>query len=270
MVALTWLAFVVAVLGVVYGVYARNSPRSNRVVYFVRAQPLVPSRIGRDLSITFQGAVLPCLSRTVVGVWNQGPRPLSGEMIPKTDRLRIDIAANAIVGAPRVTHSSHSRISPLAVVDTEAVLISFELFESGDYFEIDVLHTSEDPVLCLTGSIAGVRFERRSVPMVFPPAKLLAAAGLLLAGFALTSMASGILLMVKVYDISSASVLYAMSGGAVVLGLAAVLLAASEARQRHASLRLFPRRMELKTSRAQEDAPATKPTKRDLTAGLSL
>lgn len=128
MVALAWLSVVFGVLGIGYGVYVRNHPRPGRVVYFIRGEALLPSHVVGDLTITFQGSALRRLSRCVVGIGNQGPQALEGQKIAKADPIEIRLGAATVTGQPRVTHSSHSRISPSALVDGKVVLISFELF----------------------------------------------------------------------------------------------------------------------------------------------
>lgn len=162
-----WLGIALFVIGIPVAWWlGRKNRQRPEVRYGVDERQLVRaddalSRGG--LEIRFRNHRVDQLCRSYLAVWLKSGDPVSGQSLPKTDPLGVDLIEGDKVLSARVVAESRAQIAISAVVtgSQRGVDIAFEFLDVGDGFVVEILHqVHAEPRM--RGSIPGANIARQS------------------------------------------------------------------------------------------------------------
>ena len=157
-----WLGVAIGIVGILIAVViARRSHIRGRPVYQISVLRLVGEEVQAlptTVEIRFNNVRVRRLNKTYFRFWNAGRDTIRGSDIVKHDAITIvfnedcEILDIAIVKSNRLTNNVH-----LSRTDKPNMLqFTFDYLEAGDGILAEILHTSNEPIPVVKGSIVGV------------------------------------------------------------------------------------------------------------------
>lgn len=159
-----WFGALLGVLGAIFGtvlsivLYRRSKQiarlRSTSVDQMLVGISTAPE-LGR-LELRFDGTVVPRVTSTVIGLWNDGTTTFRGEDIVARDPLRITNKGNGEllqVDVEAVTRDVNDARVEFVGLDAH---ILFDYLDRGDGLRVRAIHSGEPGDLELTGTLRGL------------------------------------------------------------------------------------------------------------------
>jgi len=117
------------------------------------------SKLPKEVSVQYRGSDIPRLTRSVVVLWNDGEKTISGADIVKEDPIRIDtgddssiVACTLLKAARPVLQASCQQ----STQDSRTVVVSFDFLDPNDGLVVELLHTGRERYPVVRGTVRGI------------------------------------------------------------------------------------------------------------------
>ncbi len=112
-----------------------------------------------EVSVHYRGRQIPRLTRTMVVLWNDGERMISGADIVASDPVRIETGPGSEILSFTVERITRKVLELELAQDPAAAnraLVTFDFLDSRDGGMFELLHTGEDRLVTLEGTVKGM------------------------------------------------------------------------------------------------------------------
>ena len=158
-----WVGSIIGLIGVLAAIVTYFLSRQRSILaYKTNNTHLLGHAKGNlpeDVQVYFQGNIIPCLTKSILILWNYGEKTIDGSSITVGDSLRIKLPESVKILSISVIKCTREVIGVTAKVSDEykhIAYIDFDFLDSGDGVIFEVLHTGEDKNFEICGTIKGM------------------------------------------------------------------------------------------------------------------
>ncbi|BDU10060.1 hypothetical protein PRtIB026_A49500 [Pseudomonas sp. RtIB026] len=133
------------------------------------------------ISVQYQGADIPRLTRSMVVLWNSGENTILGSDVVDADPLRVCVGSDGEILSASVIKETRSvndfKIRPPSPHAPNEAIFEFNYFDSGDGVVVEILHTSQCRQPDLEGTLRRLPKGLKSVGRITRTPNILKRAG---------------------------------------------------------------------------------------------
>ena len=109
------------------------------------------------IALTSGGQQIPRLSIAAVTIWNAGDAEIDGAAIATSDPLHIELRGEGEIVQAYVERNPFPGCQLRLLCERNRATVAFDYLNPGQGAVIRILHTAEDPVVDLCGSLMGIQ-----------------------------------------------------------------------------------------------------------------
>ena len=158
-----WVGSLIGLVGIAAAGITYFLSRQRTIVSYrtrgVRLLGHAESKLPDGVSVQYQGKDIPRLTRSVVVLWNDGEKTISGTDVVQEDPIRVDVGADSSVVACSVLRSSRQVLNAScqrSATDAQIATISFSYLDPNDGLVVEILHTGMERYPTVKGTIRGI------------------------------------------------------------------------------------------------------------------
>jgi len=158
-----WVGSLIGLIGIAAagGTYVLSRQRSI-ISYRTRGVRLLghaESKLPDEVNVQYRGKDIPRLTRSVVVLWNDGEKTISGSDIVQEDPIRVDVGVDSSIVACTLLRSTRPVLKAScqqSTQDAQTATISFSFLDSNDGLVVEILHTGKERYPTVKGTIRGI------------------------------------------------------------------------------------------------------------------
>lgn len=159
-----WFGLVVGILLAVVGIilaivlYRRAKPVA-RLRHAIGHASLIgdaPEALRDGLEVRFNGSVVPRVTRTSYGLWNDGNVTIRGHDIVATDPIRLEFPSDVKILRATIEQTTRAVTDPTVHITDTVVEIGFDFLDRGDGFRAQIIHSGTDKAIVPRGTVRGI------------------------------------------------------------------------------------------------------------------
>lgn len=147
------------IIGIVvsYYFFRKGSKRTSVAVQINHAAIIAPDRPDEKLEVRYDGKVVPRVTRSVIGLWNDGNETIRRSDLSRRDEPRIVVESPAeILRVNILTRTREATGAGVPHVSFHDARLDFDFLNPRDGYSVEVIHTGTDADLRVTGVIQGM------------------------------------------------------------------------------------------------------------------
>ena len=158
-----WVGSLIGLVGIAAAAVTYILSRQRSIISYrtrgVRLLGHAESKLPNEVNVQYRGKDIPRLTRSVVVLWNDGERTISGADIVQEDPICIDAGADSSIVACTLLKSTRPVVQAScqqSTQDTKIVIVSFSFLDPGDGLVVEILHTGKERYPTVGGTIRGI------------------------------------------------------------------------------------------------------------------
>jgi hypothetical protein len=158
-----WIGTLIGIIGLIIALATYLLTRKRTILsYGTQGISLIgtsDAKLSGDLTVQYKGIDVPRLTKSIIVFWNEGENTINSDDIVPTDLLYIDVGKNSKILSISTAKSSRL-VTQIEcqndVNDNSKARLNFEFLDPQDGGVIEVLHTGENKIIKLSGTIKGL------------------------------------------------------------------------------------------------------------------
>lgn len=157
-----WIGTLIGIIGLIIAFATYLLTRKRTILsYGAQGISLIgtsDAKLSSDLTVQYKGIDVPRLTKSIIVFWNEGENTINSSDIVPSDLLYIDVGENSKILSVSTAKSSRlvTQIDcQINVLDSSKARLNFEYLDPQDGGVIEVLHTGENKLIKLSGTIKG-------------------------------------------------------------------------------------------------------------------
>lgn len=161
--SLAWVGSILAIFGILISYMFYIYSRRRRLLRYSqsgeRLLGLTAAGLPEGVTVLYRGDNIPRLTRTIFWLWNDGERTFRRSDLVANDRLRLEISGVGGILTAKVLKQARDVCDFDVVLDPEdpmKIFISFEFLDKKDGAVLEILHSSDQYLMKIRGTIIGL------------------------------------------------------------------------------------------------------------------
>lgn len=158
-----WVGSLIGLLGIAAAGITYVLSRQRSIISYrtrgVRLLGHAESKLPKEVSVQYRGRDIPRLTRSVVVLWNDGEKTITGADIVGEDPIRIDTGADSSVVACTLLRATRPVLQAAcqpSAQDANTVIVTFGFLDPSDGLVVELLHTGQERHPKVLGTIRGI------------------------------------------------------------------------------------------------------------------
>jgi hypothetical protein len=158
-----WFSIPVGLLGgtvVSYVFFVKSRIRVSLASSTSDATIVAPEEDSEKLEMRYDGEAVPRVTRSVVGIWNNGTQAIRRDDLSGRDRFRIEAADGVRILRSAVLQCTRDAIDATILrLDGQCIHLDFDFLNPGDGLSVEVIHTGVAGAVRAAGAVKGMARE---------------------------------------------------------------------------------------------------------------